>query len=167
MQADEHWTRRWKPYRIAGRNDPAGHNTGRQDLVIVGFSDRKTAAFYGGRRVPAFSGFDRTASRKLDQLDAATGLGDLARPGNRLEKPQRPARGAVEHSHQRPMADLLPVAGWKPRPDRSGNRGLPLRWRYIMRDPIHPGETLREDLDALGMSAAELARRIEVAGDPR
>ncbi len=33
----------------------------------------------------AFSGFARTASRKLDQLDVATGLGDLARPGNRLE----------------------------------------------------------------------------------
>ena len=31
-----------------------------------------------------------------------------------------------------------------------------------MREPIHPGETLREDLDALGMSAAELARSIEV-----
>ena len=31
-----------------------------------------------------------------------------------------------------------------------------------MRDPIHPGETLRENLDALGMSAAELAQRIEV-----
>ena len=31
-----------------------------------------------------------------------------------------------------------------------------------MRDPIHPGDTLREDLDALGISAAELARRIEV-----
>ena len=31
-----------------------------------------------------------------------------------------------------------------------------------MRDPIHPGETLREDLDALGMSAAELAWRLEV-----
>ena len=31
-----------------------------------------------------------------------------------------------------------------------------------MRVPIHPGETLREDLDALGMSTAELARRIEV-----
>ena len=27
---------------------------------------------------------------------------------------------------------------------------------------IHPGETLREDLEELGMSAAELARRIEV-----
>ncbi len=32
----------------------------------------------------------------------------------------------------------------------------------MTRDPIHPGETLREDLEALGMSAAELARRIEV-----
>ena len=32
----------------------------------------------------------------------------------------------------------------------------------MSRDAIHPGETLREDLDALGMSAAELARRIEV-----
>lgn len=31
-----------------------------------------------------------------------------------------------------------------------------------MREPIHPGETLREDLDALDMSATELARRIEV-----
>ena len=32
----------------------------------------------------------------------------------------------------------------------------------MAREPIHPGETLREDLDALGMSAAELARRIEI-----
>ena len=32
----------------------------------------------------------------------------------------------------------------------------------MSRDAIHPGETLREDLDALGMSVAELARRIEV-----
>ena len=66
---------RWKP-------------RGRQGIgrvVIVGFRDRKTEAFYRGRRVAAFSGFARTASRKLDQLDAATALGDLARPGNRLE----------------------------------------------------------------------------------
>ena len=32
----------------------------------------------------------------------------------------------------------------------------------MTRDPIHPGETLPEDLEELGMSAAELARRIEV-----
>ena len=53
--------------------------------MIVGFGDKRTEVFYRGRRVPAFSGFARTASRKLDQLDAATGLRDLARPGNRLE----------------------------------------------------------------------------------
>ena len=32
----------------------------------------------------------------------------------------------------------------------------------MTREPIHPGETLREDLEVLGMSAAELARRLEV-----
>ncbi len=31
-----------------------------------------------------------------------------------------------------------------------------------MREPIHPGVTLKEDLDALGMSASELARQTEV-----
>ena len=35
----------------------------------------------------------------------------------------------------------------------------------MMRDPIHPGETLREDLYTLGMRAAELARWIEVPVD--
>ena len=35
----------------------------------------------------------------------------------------------------------------------------------MARGPIHPGETLREDLDALGMSAADLARRIDVPPD--
>jgi addiction module HigA family antidote len=32
----------------------------------------------------------------------------------------------------------------------------------MSRSPIHPGETLRDDLEALGLSAAELARRIGV-----
>ncbi len=32
----------------------------------------------------------------------------------------------------------------------------------MTREPIPPGETLREDLEALGMSPRELARRIEV-----
>ena len=53
--------------------------------MIVSFSDRKTEAFYEGHRVAAFSGFSSSALRKLDQLDAATCLGDLARPGNRLQ----------------------------------------------------------------------------------
>lgn len=32
----------------------------------------------------------------------------------------------------------------------------------MARTPIHPGETLRDDLEALGMSAAELSRQIDV-----
>ena len=35
----------------------------------------------------------------------------------------------------------------------------------MTREPIHPGETLREDLDALGTGAAGLARRIDVPAD--
>ncbi|MYF50163.1 MAG: plasmid maintenance system killer protein [Gammaproteobacteria bacterium] len=53
--------------------------------MIVGFADKRTESFYNGRRVAAFSGFARTASRKLDQLDAACGRRDWARPGTRLE----------------------------------------------------------------------------------
>ncbi len=37
-------------------------------------------------RGSAFSGFARTASRKLGQLDAATSLGGLASPGNPMEE---------------------------------------------------------------------------------
>ena len=32
----------------------------------------------------------------------------------------------------------------------------------MARSPIHPGEHLREELEELGMSAAELARRLKV-----
>lgn len=53
--------------------------------MITSFGDKRTQAFYRGERVAAFSGFARAAERKLDQLDAATAIGDLARPGNRLE----------------------------------------------------------------------------------
>ena len=55
------------------------------NTLIDGFADKRTEAFYQGGRVAAFPGFARTASRKLDQLDAATGLRDLSRPGNRLK----------------------------------------------------------------------------------
>ena len=61
--------------------------------LIIGFADKRTEAFYHGRRVAAFSGFARAASRKLDQLDAATGLYDLSRPGNRLESLKGRRRG--------------------------------------------------------------------------
>ena len=54
--------------------------------MIVSFRDKRTRDFAGGKYVKAYSGFSRQAELKLDQLDAATTLKDLAAlPGNHLE----------------------------------------------------------------------------------
>jgi proteic killer suppression protein len=54
--------------------------------VIVGFRDKSTRDFAAGKRVKAFSGFERSARLKLDRVEAATSLKDLAAlPGNRFE----------------------------------------------------------------------------------
>jgi proteic killer suppression protein len=56
------------------------------ECVIVSFGDARTRDFALGKRVKAFSGFERSARLKLDRLEAATSLRDLAAlPGNRLE----------------------------------------------------------------------------------
>ena len=54
--------------------------------MIVSFRDKRTRDFTDGKHVRAFSGFSRQAEQKLDQLEAATSLKDLAvLPGNRFE----------------------------------------------------------------------------------
>ena len=54
--------------------------------MIVSYRDRRTQRFASGQRVKEFSGFARQAEMRLDRLDAATSLADLAGlPGNRLE----------------------------------------------------------------------------------
>lgn len=54
--------------------------------MIVSFRDKRTRDFASGKFIKAFSGFSRQAELKLDQLEAATSLKDLAAlPGNRLE----------------------------------------------------------------------------------
>jgi proteic killer suppression protein len=54
--------------------------------VIVSYRDKRTRDFAAGKFVKAFSGFKRSARLKLDRLEAATSLGDLAAlPGNRFE----------------------------------------------------------------------------------
>lgn len=54
--------------------------------MIVSFADRRTADLAHGKRVPAFAGIERAARLKLDRLEAATALQDLAAlPGNRFE----------------------------------------------------------------------------------
>ncbi len=53
--------------------------------MIISYRDKRTRTFAEGNRVKAFSGFERKAELRLDQLDAATSLLDLGLPGNRLE----------------------------------------------------------------------------------
>jgi toxin HigB-1 len=54
--------------------------------MIVSYRDKKTERFAAGDHVKEFSGFTRQAEVRLDRLDAATGLRDLAAiAGNRLE----------------------------------------------------------------------------------
>jgi proteic killer suppression protein len=54
--------------------------------MIKSFRDRRTAAIWQGQRVREFHAITAQAERRLQFLDAATNLNDLAaRPGNRLE----------------------------------------------------------------------------------
>jgi len=54
--------------------------------MILGYRDKRTRDFVAGKRVKAFSGIQRAAQLKLDRLEAATSLRDLAAlPGNRFE----------------------------------------------------------------------------------
>lgn len=54
--------------------------------MILNHRDKRTRDFAAGKRVKAFSGFERSARLKLDRLEAATSLRDLAAlPGDRFE----------------------------------------------------------------------------------
>lgn len=54
--------------------------------MIVSYRDRRTERFASGDHVREFPGFARQAELRLDRLEAATALQDLAAlPGNRLE----------------------------------------------------------------------------------
>lgn len=54
--------------------------------MIVSFKDKQTARFAAGKPVKALPGFARQAELRLDRLETATRLADLAAlNGNRLE----------------------------------------------------------------------------------
>jgi proteic killer suppression protein len=54
--------------------------------MIAGYRDKRTKDFAAGQWVKALSGIERPARLKLDRLEAATALMDLAAlPGNRFE----------------------------------------------------------------------------------
>ena len=54
--------------------------------MVVSYRDKRTKNFAAGKRVRAFSAIERQAWLKLDRLETATALKDLAAlPGNRFE----------------------------------------------------------------------------------
>jgi toxin HigB-1 len=54
--------------------------------MIISYQDKRTRQFAAGKRVKAFFGIERPAHLKLDRLDVALSLKDLAGlPGNRFE----------------------------------------------------------------------------------
>ena len=54
--------------------------------MILGYRDKRTRDFALGKRVKAFSGIERSVRLKLDRLEAAIDLRDVAvLPGNRFE----------------------------------------------------------------------------------
>jgi len=54
--------------------------------VIRSFRSKHTATLFHREQTRKYAGFDRVAKRKLDHLNAATSLSDLAAiPGNQFE----------------------------------------------------------------------------------
>jgi proteic killer suppression protein len=54
--------------------------------MILSCRDKRTRDFAAGKKVKAFSGFERAARLKMDRMEAATSIKDLsALPGNRFE----------------------------------------------------------------------------------
>ena len=130
--------------------------------MIVSYRDTRTETFAAGRRVPAFSGIEPAARLKLDRLEAATSLEDLAAlPGNRFK--------ALRETERASTASASTPNGGYASSGRGCPQGLPVsRLSIIIRGTvmairaIHPGAHLAEELKALKMSAAALARKIEV-----
>ena len=130
--------------------------------MIVSYRDKRTETFAAGRRVPAFSGIETAARLKLDRLEAATSLEDLAAlPGNRFK--------ALRETERASTASASTPNGGYASSGRGCPQGLPVsRLSIIIRGTvmairaIHPGAHLAEELKELKMSAAALARQIEV-----
>jgi proteic killer suppression protein len=65
--------------------------------MIQGFKCKDTQKLYGGQRVRRFDGIRTQAERRLERLDQATMLADLAGlPSNRLERLRGDRKG--QHS---------------------------------------------------------------------
>ena len=131
--------------------------------MIVSFGDKRTREFAEGKLVKAFSGFARQAEMKLDQLEAATAVRDLAAlPGNRLEA----LKGDRKGQYSIRINDQWRLLLWQ----QDGAHRVEIVDYHQERDmaelleEIHPGEILREEfMKPMGITARQLAADIDVS----
>ena len=131
--------------------------------MIQSYRDKRTKEFAEGKRVKEFESFRRQAEKRLDILDAATSLADLqALPSNALEGMKGDRKG---HTASASICSGGSVSnGLKGRADPRTSKSWTTTERNLImaRTPIHPGETLADELEALGVSPTELSRQIRV-----
>ncbi len=54
--------------------------------MVLSYRDKRSSDFASGKRIKQFSGFEHAARLKMDRLEAAASIKDLAvLPGNRFE----------------------------------------------------------------------------------
>jgi antitoxin HigA-1 len=124
--------------------------------MIVSYRDPRTERFAQGEHVKDFSGFARQAEGRLDRLDAANSLKDLAGDCKGI------ARASTAFAST--TSGEFASNGLKDHRARSmlRSRTTIKEGLSMGRTAIHPGEHLAEELAELKMSAAELARQIDV-----
>jgi hypothetical protein len=83
-------------------------------VMIRSFGDKDTEALFRDERVRRFAGTARVAKRKLEAVNAASRLEDLAiPPSNRLEKLKGRPQGLSLDTDQRSMAGDLQMDRWR------------------------------------------------------
>jgi antitoxin HigA-1 len=129
--------------------------------MILSFKDRRTELFAKGEFVRAFQGFDRQGWKRLEILDAALTLADLAGlPSNRLEalKGDRAEQYSIRINQQWRICFEGPNRQEVRQPYRSW---IIIDWKEAMARPaIHPGEILADELSELEITPTELSRQI-------
>jgi addiction module HigA family antidote len=132
--------------------------------MILSYRGRRTREFAEGELVRQFQGFSRQAFKRLEILNAATSLADLAGlPSNRLETLRGDRAG--QWSIRINKNGVFVSNGL---PERSGRRTLRLSTttrqggQMKKRPAIHPGEILADELEELGVTPTELSRQIGV-----
>lgn len=102
---------------------PVTHYVTYSSVVILSFRDKRTRDFADGKRVKAFDGIRRAAEMKLDQVEAATSIRDLAlypatgsRPLKGLERVSTVSgsttNGACASSGVRARPDQATLRSW-------------------------------------------------------